>query len=978
MSKLHRRMSQKGIVPQVNRQPGISMLASANKQQANARVRQQQETQHLAQAQFQQQHYQYQQDRRRSGPRRVSTLQRDLDMGGGSVPSLATNPNSFTLPSHATPASPQTEDYQQPPPPPSISLAPSALDRQQPPPSVSTFVENPSTPIERSSNFKVVIRTRPPLARELHNDRPFVNIVRVHENGRGITVCEDLSKLPETNIEIDRRTASLAHVNTFTFDYVYDQTATQRLVYETTARPIVDSSLSGYNATIFAYGQTGTGKTYTMEGFTMGNQQGGAVEDRGIIPRAIEQIFGHIQQNASPTMRYLVRASYLQIYNETICDLLKPERKNLAIREDKKRGVFVESLSEWVVRSPAEIYGLMERGGAVRATGSTKMNEISSRSHAVFIIIVEQSRTEVEEDQKNMQRVKQSFKVGKLNLVDLAGSERVRLSGATGQRLEESKKINQSLSALGNVISALTDTKGRTHVPYRDSKLTRILEDSLGGNCKTTMMAMISPALEAMVESLSTLKFANRAKNIKNEPKVNEDLDQKSLLRKYERELKRLRAELEEKNKNVVDKRRLLEIDEQRRRAEADKMAAIRALEARSLEFMKEKEEKKKLEDRIAMLTDQMIKGEKGKLSGEDGESHQLTTEYHEAMRKEYEGRMAEIERERETIEEEKAQVDRYKQLLLKQRDIMIALTQRLNERDEQIMALQDELDAYDRHQKDLEEKLDEKTAQLIHLQRVTMENSAVSPVTDEKVASALGEWGGAEMQAQAQAQMQGTASIVAKDLAMEQQQAKKQASYNGSNGSREVIDGAAASRALTEANEKVRELEIIVTEAQKDRAALTKQLDEMKVEKVSMEYLLRESRNSHQQESADSADELERAKELLSQQRAEIDRLKEAALVAPKSPTPAPAHQPNEKLNQRNETLIKERKAIKTIMEQKIKVLVNSVAQSTHAVLNENADAMSTQSGQNLAKDMAALKRLVHAAVTALANADGADEAKR
>ena len=130
-----------------------------------------------------------------------------------------------------------------------------------------------------------------------------------------------------------------------------------------------------------------------------------------------------------------------------------------------------------VVRSPAEIYGLMERGGAVRATGSTKMNEISSRSHAVFIIIVEQSRTEVEEDQKNMQRVKQSFKVGKLNLVDLAGSERVRLSGATGQRLEESKKINQSLSALGNVISALTDTKGRTHVPYRDSKLTRILED---------------------------------------------------------------------------------------------------------------------------------------------------------------------------------------------------------------------------------------------------------------------------------------------------------------------------------------------------------------------------------------------------------------------------------------------------------------------------------------------------------------------
>jgi len=229
----------------------------------------------------------------------------------------------------------------------------------------------------------------------------------------------------------------------------------------------------------------------------------------------------------------------------------------------------------------------------------------------------------------------------------------VRLSGATGQRLEESKKINQSLAALGNVISALIDIKGRSHIPYRDSKLTRILEDSLGGNCKTTMMAMISPALEAMVESLSTLKFANRAKNIKNEPKVNEDLDQKSLLRKYERELKRLRAELEEKSKNVVDKRRLLEIDEQRKRAEADKMAAIRALEARSLEFMREKEEKRKLEERIAMLTNQiMVRGD-GVGGGGDG-SGSGEGARHEQMKKEYEGRLAEIERERETIEEEK------------------------------------------------------------------------------------------------------------------------------------------------------------------------------------------------------------------------------------------------------------------------------------------------------------------------------------
>ena len=267
-----------------------------------------------------------------------------------------------------------------------------------------------------------------------------------------------------------------------------------------------------------------------MEGFN-------SAEERGIIPRAIEQIFRHIQSSVSPRMRFLVRASYLQIYNEVISDLLKPERTNLLIREDKKKGVYVEGLSEWVVRSPAEIYGLMERGSSTRATASTKMNEISSRSHAVFIVIVEQSETAYldehgdELDADDFERrlkagdggagagaakaleanVRQSFKVGKLNLVDLAGSERVRLTGATGQRLEESKKINQSLSALGNVIASLIE--GKPHIPYRDSKLTRILEDSLGGNCKTTMMAMISPALEVRRDRDSRRRPAARGRH---------------------------------------------------------------------------------------------------------------------------------------------------------------------------------------------------------------------------------------------------------------------------------------------------------------------------------------------------------------------------------------------------------------------------------------------------------------------------------
>jgi len=495
---------------------------------------------------------------------------------------------------------------------------------------------------EHGNNFKVVIRVRPPLERELN----FQNIVLCEMDEHRVTISENINAI----LDGDESALDAYNSHSFTFDQVYSQESGQKLVYDTTAKGVVDSALQGYNATIFAYGQTGTGKTYTMEGLHADNANGqhghGAmapkvsVEERGIIPRAIEQIFQHIASHVSQRMRFLVRASYLQIYNESISDLLKPERANLAIREDKKRGVFVEGLSEWVVRSPAEIYGLMERGGAVRATGSTKMNELSSRSHAVFIIIAEQSETtytdhsgrEISPEefgslmqgqriavQRLEEHVRQSFRVGKLNLVDLAGSERVRMSGATGQRLEETKKINQSLSALGNVIAALTDTRGRSHIPYRDSKLTRILEDSLGGNCKTTMMAMISPALEALAESLSTLKFANRAKSIKNEAKINEDLDQKSLLRKYERELKRLRAELQERNRNVVDKRRLLELDEQRRRAEEDKMAAIRALEARSLEFMQEKEAKRKLEARIAALTGQMVTEGAGEAAGGAG-----------------------------------------------------------------------------------------------------------------------------------------------------------------------------------------------------------------------------------------------------------------------------------------------------------------------------------------------------------------------
>lgn len=207
------------------------------------------------------------------------------------------------------------------------------------------------------------------------------------------------------------------------------------------------SVLEGYNATLLAYGQTGTGKTYTMEGFSSGLND----PQKGIIPRSMEEIFRYIESSSNKSKTFMVRASYLQIYNEIITDLLKKEMTSLQIREDKKKGIFVEGLSEWVVKSPHDIYNLMKDGMKNRATASTKMNDVSSRSHAIFIIIVEQMRDISDEVQDNSAKNKtndlaKEIKVGKLNLVDLAGSERVRVTGATGKRLEESKSINQSLS----------------------------------------------------------------------------------------------------------------------------------------------------------------------------------------------------------------------------------------------------------------------------------------------------------------------------------------------------------------------------------------------------------------------------------------------------------------------------------------------------------------------------------------------------
>eukprot|EP00092_Neocalanus_flemingeri_P002888 GFUD01003089.1.p1 GENE.GFUD01003089.1~~GFUD01003089.1.p1 ORF type:complete len:776 (-),score=221.90 GFUD01003089.1:576-2903(-) len=364
-------------------------------------------------------------------------------------------------------------------------------------------------------SVKVVVRCRPLNAKEVE---------------QGHETCVQM--FPDKGL-IEIRNPSLGPTDpmkTFTFDAVFDCNSKQLDLYAETFAPLVDSVLDGFNGTIFAYGQTGTGKTYTMEGIH------DVPEQRGVIPNSFEHIFSHIQK--SENQQYLVRASYLEIYMEDVRDLLsKDQTKSLDLKERPDTGVYVKDLSSFVCKSISEIEHVMSVGNQNRSVGRTEMNEHSSRSHAIFIITVECSEQDVEGESH--------IRVGKLNLVDLAGSERQAKTGAVGDRLKEATKINLSLSALGNVISSLVDGKS-VHVPYRDSKLTRLLQDSLGGNARTIMVANLGPANYNYDETITTLRYANRAKNIKNKPRINED-PKDALLREFQEEIARLKAQINQK-----------------------------------------------------------------------------------------------------------------------------------------------------------------------------------------------------------------------------------------------------------------------------------------------------------------------------------------------------------------------------------------------------------------------------------------------
>ncbi|XP_026174565.1 kinesin-like protein KIF3C [Mastacembelus armatus] len=463
-----------------------------------------------------------------------------------------------------------------------------------------------------SETVKVVVRCRP-LNRKEESNGPAGSIVQM-----------DL-RLGQVILRNPRAPASEPQ-KTFTFDAVYDANSKQRDLYDESVRPLIDSVLAGFNGTIFAYGQTGTGKTYTMQGVWMDP------EKRGVIPNAFDHIFTHISRSQSDK-QYLVRASYLEIYREEIRDLLNPNHANaraLELRENPETGVYVRDLTSCVCKSIKEIEEVMNVGNQARAVGATDMNEHSSRSHALFLITVECSQPGPDG--------RKHIRVGRLNLVDLAGSERQAKTGVQGERLKEATKINLSLSALGNVISALADGRS-SHVPYRDSKLTRLLQDSLGGNAKTVMVATLGPAPQHYDETLTTLRYANRAKNIQNQPRVNED-PKDALLREFQKEIARLRAQLNHRKwrnkqkKEQVDGEGWERDEDGETEGEEDEEVEKEAEEYVKLEEQRLEREKDAIREDQFLLAEekQRLLGEKERMMGdlrkEQEATEQLTAKY--------------------------------------------------------------------------------------------------------------------------------------------------------------------------------------------------------------------------------------------------------------------------------------------------------------------------------------------------------------
>ncbi|VDB83014.1 unnamed protein product [Peniophora sp. CBMAI 1063] len=403
-------------------------------------------------------------------------------------------------------------------------------------------------PGESETNIQVVLRCRRRSEREVADNSPII----VSSAGAKSDCLTIETAAPSSTLGV----VSLPPTRTYPFDIVFGPEADQAMVFADVVQPMLDEVLQGYNCTLFAYGQTGTGKTHTMQGDLGTTPLGNPTAQAGMIPRALFRLFSALDSSKSD---YSVKVSYVELYNEELRDLLAPDLPppteaaqpmskgaaassssnpapvELRIFDDAaKKGVVIQGLEEVPVRSASDARALLVRGSQRRQIAATKFNDHSSRSHSIFSITVHTKESGPAGDDL--------LRVGKLNLVDLAGSENIGRSGAADKRAREAGMINQSLLTLGRVINALVERA--SHVPYRESKLTRLLQDSLGGRTKTCIVATVSPARCCAEETLSTLDYALRAKSIRNKPELNARLARNALLREYVGEIERLKADL--------------------------------------------------------------------------------------------------------------------------------------------------------------------------------------------------------------------------------------------------------------------------------------------------------------------------------------------------------------------------------------------------------------------------------------------------
>jgi len=558
---------------------------------------------------------------------------------------------------------------------------------------------------DKSESVKVVVRCRPLGSKEMEEQREC--IVNVDMSQGSIQICNP---------------SNIKEIKSFTFDHTYDYRATQELIFSQTALPILESIMEGYNGTIFAYGQTGTGKTFTMEGND--NET-----DKGIIPRSIDWIFNNIKNY--PAQQFLVRVSFVEIYNEEVRDLLsKVKRQKLNVRE-KDKVFYVENVTVIQAENSQMTLDIMKAGRVNRATGATKMNPGSSRSHSIFSITVESSTMD--------EAGEAHYKVGKLNLVDLAGSERQSKTESTGERFIEATKINLSLTCLGSVINKLVSGKSQ-YIPYRDSKLTMLLQDSLGGNTKTVMIANVGPADYNYDETLNTLWYASRAKKIKNKPRINED-PKDALLRQYQEEIELMKKKLMAMGKgdlvmqisgksgggkNIVNEEKQIQkaleemenerrqfkkqsedainkIKEQKDKSEKEKAKLIAEIEKKNEENSIKKREGEELIAKYKKIKSQMIKGDDTQKKVKEQEIQIKRQREELEIKKREEQRLKEIQEEKE-----KNTFDLKKKYDTKKQNI--------DDLNDKIGRVQAQLEAKKRENKENEEKYNEEEDQFRNL----------------------------------------------------------------------------------------------------------------------------------------------------------------------------------------------------------------------------------------------------------------------